>query len=93
MIVKHAFVHQINEEKKVSVIWRRGNRELETQAATIKTDTHEAKIEDQFRMKTSLDMDVKEQTFEPKITVMSLVFTDTKDEIGHYDFNLATYAN
>ena len=44
-------------------------------------------------MKTSLDMDVKEQTFEPKITVMSLVFTDTKDEIGHYDFNLATYAN
>jgi len=44
-------------------------------------------------MKTNLDMDVKEQTFEPKITVMSLVFTDTKDEIGHYDFNLATYAN
>lgn len=38
-------------------------------------------------------MDIKEQTFEPKITVMSLVFTDTKDEIGHYDFNLATYAN
>jgi hypothetical protein len=46
MIVKHAFVHQINEEKKVSVIWRRGNRELETQPGTISTDNHEAKIED-----------------------------------------------
>ena len=46
MVVKHAFVHQINEEKKVSVIWRRGNRELETQQGTISPGSHEAVIND-----------------------------------------------
>lgn len=44
-------------------------------------------------MKTSLDYDMKEKLFEPKVTIMQLIFTDTKDEIGHVDLNLAQYAN
>jgi hypothetical protein len=44
-------------------------------------------------MKTSLDYDMREGKFEPKQTIMSLIFTDTKDDIGHTEFDLAYFAN
>ena len=55
--VKTVFVQQINEPKSVSVIWRRGKRELESKAGVIDINTHDAKIDDIFKMKTSLDFD------------------------------------
>jgi hypothetical protein len=55
--VKTVFVQQISEPKSVSVIWRRGKRELESKAGVIDINTHDAKIDDIFKMKTSLDFD------------------------------------
>lgn len=44
-------------------------------------------------MKTSLDYDMREEKFEPKQTIMQLVFAETKDSIGHTEFDLAYFAN
>jgi hypothetical protein len=44
-------------------------------------------------MKTSLDYNVREQKFDPKITIMNLIFTETKGEIGFIELDLAQYVN
>ena len=59
----------------------------------INPDTHEAKIEDVFKMKTSLDYDIEKQKFEPKMSVIELQFNDTKAPIGHAEFDLGMYGN
>lgn len=41
----------------------------------INPETHEARIEDVFKMKTSLDFDIEKQKFEPKLSVIELQFT------------------
>ena len=50
----------------VSVIWRRGKSELESKAGLIDPKTGEAKIDDIFKMKTSLEFDINKATFVPK---------------------------
>jgi hypothetical protein len=39
------------------VIWRRGKRQLESKPAHINPETHKAKIDDIFKMKTSVEYD------------------------------------
>lgn len=55
--IKSAFVSQIKESKKVSVIWRRRKKELESKSCEIDPETSSARIDDVFKMKTSLDFD------------------------------------
>jgi len=76
--IKSAFVNQINEAKSVSVIWRRGQRELDSKPGLIDPATHNAKIDDIFKMKTSLDFDMNEFKFESKMSILELVFSETK---------------
>jgi hypothetical protein len=45
------------------VIWRRGKRELDSKVGYIDPNTHDAKIDDIFKMKTSLDFDIDEYKF------------------------------
>ena len=62
----------------MAVIWRRGKRELDSKAGTIDPQTHDAKIDDIFKMKTSLDFDVDEYKFQSKMSILELVFAETK---------------
>jgi hypothetical protein len=77
----------------VSVIWRRGKRELESKAGSIDVNSHDAKIDDIFKMKTSLEFDQDEFKFLPKLTILELVFAETKQAIGYAEFDLGFYAN
>lgn len=56
-------LQQISEAKQVCIVWRRGKRELDSKAGTIDPKTHDAKIDDIFKMKTSLDFDEEEYKF------------------------------
>jgi hypothetical protein len=44
-------------------------------------------------MKTSLDFDQDEFKFQPKMTILELVFAETKQAIGFAEFDLGGYAN
>jgi hypothetical protein len=55
--------------------------------------SHDAKIDDIFKMKTSLDFDDEEFKFQPKMTILELVFAETKQAIGYAEFDLGQYAN
>ena len=77
----------------MAVIWRRGKRELDSKAGTIDLTTHDAKIDDIFKMKTSLDFDTDEHKFQPKLSILELVFAETKQPIGHVEFDLGVYTN
>ncbi len=59
MKIKTAFIKYINEPKQVNVVWIRGKRSLESAIGTINPETHEAKIEDVFKMKTSFDYNIE----------------------------------
>lgn len=55
--------------------------------------THDAKIDDIFKMKTSLEFDTDEYKFQPKMSILELVFTETKQAIGYVEFDLGVYTN
>ena len=86
-------LQQINEAKSVSVIWRRNKKELESKSGVIDPNTHETKIDDIFKMKTALDFDLDEHKFQPKMSILELVFSETKQAIGHAEFDLGQYTN
>ena len=44
-------------------------------------------------MKTSLDFDTDEHKFQPKLSILELVFAETKQPIGHVEFDLGVYTN
>ena len=44
-------------------------------------------------MKTSLDFDVDEYKFQTKMSILELVFAETKQAIGHAEFDLGAYTN
>ena len=44
-------------------------------------------------MKTSLDFDMDEYKFQPKMSILELVFAETKQAIGHVEFDLGQYTN
>jgi hypothetical protein len=44
-------------------------------------------------MKTSLDFDTEEYKFESKMSILELVFSETKQAIGHAEFDLGSYTN
>ena len=81
-------LQQINEEKVVKVVWSRGKGQLESKTGVINPKTHDAKIDDIFKMNTTLDFDLTEFKFMPKNTVISIVFNDTNEDIGSYEFDL-----
>lgn len=83
----------MNEPKKFSVIWRRGKRELDSKVGTIDTKTHDVKIDDIFKMKTALDFDDDEYKFQPKQSILELMFSDTRQSVGFIEFDLGSYAN
>lgn len=66
---------------------------MPSKAALLDPKAHEAKIDDQFRMKTSLDYDTEEVKFLTKNSILELVFEDTKQVIGHCEFDIGKYAN
>ena len=76
--IKQAIIMQVREAKSVAVIWRRDKRELMTQPATLNPDSHDAKIDDVFSMKTSLDYDTDEKKYQAKNSVLELIFENTK---------------
>lgn len=51
------------------------------------------KIDDIFKMKTSLDFDDDEYKFQSKMSILELVFADTRQSIGHVEFDLGSYTN
>lgn len=77
----------------MSVIWRRGKSALESKAGLVDPQTHDAKIDDIFKMKTALEFDVTEYKFQPKISILELIFTNTKAPVGHIEFDLGKYTN
>ena len=77
----------------MSVVWRRGNRELESKRGIIVASNHQAPIDDIFKMKTSLEYDIQEQKFCNKLSILELIFADTKQSIGFVEFDLGTYTN
>jgi|TARA_B110000305_G_C19342832_1_gene590063 hypothetical protein len=44
-------------------------------------------------MKTALDFDLDEHKFLPKMSILELVFSETKQAIGHAEFDLGQYTN
>jgi hypothetical protein len=74
-------------------VWRRGKRELDSKPGVIDPNTHDAKIDDIFKMKTSLDFDIDEYKFQSKMSILELIFADTKQPIGHVEFDLGSYTN
>lgn len=44
-------------------------------------------------MKTSLDFDLDEYKFQSKMSILELIFADTKQPIGHVEFDLGAYTN
>lgn len=44
-------------------------------------------------MKTALDFDLDEHKFQPKLSILELVFSETKQAIGHAEFDLGQYTN
>jgi hypothetical protein len=44
-------------------------------------------------MKTSLEFDINEYKFESKMSILELVFSETKQAIGHAEFDLGSYTN
>jgi hypothetical protein len=75
------------------VIWRRGKREHDSKPGTSDAESHEAKIDDIFKMKTNLEYDVDDQKFQPKMSILELVFTDSRQAIGFHEFDLGAYSN
>ena len=55
--------------------------------------THDVKIDDIFKMKTSLDFDDDEYKFQTKMSILELVFADTRQSIGFVEFDLGSYTN
>lgn len=84
---------QVLGNKRVSVIWRRGRRELESKVGKLNPDTHEAQIDDIFKMKTSLEYDTNESKFMRKMSILELIFSETKESIGFHEFDLGQIAN
>jgi len=77
----------------VLVAWIRGKRSLDSKIGMINPQDNTAKIDDVFKMKTSLDYDIEKNKFEPKMSIIELQFAETKDVIGHHEFDLGTYGN
>ena len=77
----------------MSVIWRRGKSELESKAGIVDPATHDAKIDDIFKMKTALEFDVAEYKFQAKMSILELIFQNNKKPIGHIEFDLGKYTN
>lgn len=77
----------------MSVIWRRGKSELESKAGIVDPQTGDAKIDDIFKMKTALEFDVVEYKFQPKMSILELIFQKNKSSVGHIEFDLGKYAN
>ena len=77
----------------MSVIWRRGKRDLDSKPGTIDPKTHDAKIDDIFTMKTAVDFDTDEYKFQSKMSILELIFVDTKAAIGHTEFDIGAYTN
>ena len=75
------------------MVWRRGKRELDSKPGMIDPSTHDAKIDDIFKMKTSLEFDTDEYKFQTKISILELVFAGTKQSIGYVEFDLGSYTN
>jgi hypothetical protein len=44
-------------------------------------------------MKTSLEFDAQDQKFCDKLSILELIFAETKQSIGHVEFDLGKYAN
>ena len=44
-------------------------------------------------MKTALEYDAEEGKFQPKLSILELVFTETKQAIGFAEFDLGAYTN
>ena len=66
---------------------------MDSKPGTIDPETHDAKIDDIFKMKTSLDFDVDEYKFQPKLSILELVLADSKQSIGFHEFDLGQYSN
>ena len=66
---------------------------MESKAGTVDPATHDAKIDDVFKMKTALEFDVSEYKFQPKNSILELIFSQSKKTIGHIDFDLGKYTN
>ena len=77
----------------MSVIWRRGKSELESKAGIVDPQTKDAKIDDVFKMKTSLEFDVVEYKFQSKISILELIYQNNKKPIGYIEFDLGKYTN
>lgn len=75
------------------MIWRRGKSELESKAGIVDPQTKYAKIDDIFKMKTSLEFDVEEYKFESKSSILELTFPNTKNQVGYIEFDLGKYTN
>ena len=56
----------------MKVVWSRGKGQLESKIGIIDPKTHEAKIDDIFKMNTTLDYDMLEYKFMPKNSVISI---------------------
>lgn len=84
---------QVKEAKQVSVIWRRGKSELESKTGVIDPETHDAKIDDIFKMKTSVEFDITDYKFQSKMSILELIFHQNKQAVGHIEFDLGWYAN
>ena len=72
----------------VQVLWRRGNHSLPSKSAQLDPKTHEAKIDDQFRMKTNLDYDAQDKKYLPKNSVLDLIFAKTQQVIGFVELDI-----
>jgi len=77
----------------VSVVWRRGKKELESKKGVIDPESKTAKIDDLFKMKTSLEFDSSEYKFLQKISILELIFEETKQAIGYFEFDLGQFTN
>ena len=90
--------------QSTKIFWTRGKKNIDTRAAIINQDTHIAKFNDKFSMKTILQWDESRQDFVDKPTFLIVVqlekdetgetndLTGNQSEIGRVDFNLAKYA-
>ena len=90
--IKAAYI-KVDEPINVLIIWKRGNKTIDTRSRTIDKTQPLALFNEKFQMKTVLDFDSLRRQFVKKRSDLQVWKTDMSAMIGVADFDLSKYAN
>ena len=95
----------VKEPMNIVILWKRGQKKIDTQVKPITPETQTSVFNEKFQMKTQLEWDSLRNQFRQKKSVLSVHLVrpgevplesanaGTAQVIGDADFDLAYYAN